>query len=92
MNRRDDCAETCSYKELSDRAEYHSVFPREEGFLCGQGSSKGASVFMNSPGQESAHRRWRCGVVQQTVKMDPGSSPGRQRSRLSGLDPESIFV
>ncbi len=50
MNRRDNCAEICLHKDLSDRAEYQCVFPTEEKVLCGQGSSKGASVFMNSPG------------------------------------------
>jgi len=66
MNHRDDCtpgvlprvvwrqpsgrAEICLHKELSDRAEYPGVFPREENSLCRQRSSKGASVFVNSPG------------------------------------------
>ncbi len=51
MNRRDDCAGHCPHKGFSDRAEYQGVFPREENPLCGQGASKGASAFMNSPGQ-----------------------------------------
>ena len=50
MNRRDDCAEHCPHTGFSDRAEYQCVFPREENSVCGQGSSKGASAFMNSPG------------------------------------------
>ena len=50
MNRRDNCAEICSHRGLSDRAEYQCVFPRVENLLCGRGSSKGACVFMNNPG------------------------------------------
>jgi len=30
MNRRDDCAENCFHTGFSDRAEYQSVFQREE--------------------------------------------------------------
>jgi len=50
MNRRDDWAEHCPHTGFSDRAEYQRVFPREENAVCGQGSSKGVSAFMNSPG------------------------------------------
>ena len=60
MNRRDDWAEICLHTGFPDRAEYPCVFPREENPVCApkevplgykQRSSKGASAFMNSPGQ-----------------------------------------
>ncbi|MCH8059269.1 MAG: hypothetical protein IIA11_02305 [Proteobacteria bacterium] len=50
MNIRDDCAEHCPYTGISDRPEYQRVFPSEENLVYGQGSSKGANVFMNNPG------------------------------------------
>jgi len=40
MNRRDDWAETCFHKKLSDRVEYQGVFPGEENCSWQQGSGK----------------------------------------------------
>jgi hypothetical protein len=50
MNRRDDWAEICLHTVFSDRAGYQGVFAREENTVCKQRPSKGASVFMDSPG------------------------------------------
>ena len=57
MNRRDDWSEICLHTVFSDRAEYLGLFPKEENTVCKQRSSKGASVFMESPGSESLFRR-----------------------------------
>ena len=61
-----------AHTEFSDRAQYPCVFPREEDFVCKQGSNKGAYRFMNSPGQELAEGQATINGRRADWKQSPG--------------------